>query len=102
MISAENANKQHRHCSSSGGLRQLIAPEDMLCDKLNRNTLCCHKKNSSIFTMGTWNVRSLHQMGKLENVMQEMSRMNIDILGTVETFWEGTGDFEATLPETEE
>ena len=41
-------------------------------------------------------------MGKLENVMQEMSRMNIDILGTVETFWEGTGDFEATLPETEE
>jgi len=50
--------------------------------------------------MGTWNVRSLHQMGKLENVMQEMSRMSIDILGTAETFWEGTGDFEATLPET--
>ena len=52
--------------------------------------------------MGTWNVRSLHQMGKLENVMQEMSQMNIDILRTAETFWEGTGDFEATLPETKE
>jgi len=34
--------------------------------------------------------------------MQEMIRINIDILGTAETFWDGMGDFETTLPETEE
>ena len=33
--------------------------------------------------MGTWNVRSMTQ-GKLEVVKQEMSRVNIDILGISE------------------
>ena len=34
--------------------------------------------------------------------MQEMRRMNIDILGIAETFWDGMGDSETTLPETKE
>ena len=33
--------------------------------------------------MGTWNVRSMNQ-GKLEVVKQEMTRVNIDILGISE------------------
>jgi len=87
------------------GLQQLIAPEDMLCDRLpilSTNIPSFHRRNNSILTVGTWNVRSLHQTGKLENVMQEMRRMNIDILGIAETFWDGMGDFETMLPETEE
>jgi len=47
--------------------------------------------------IGTWNVRSLCKPGKLDNVLQEMSRLGIDILGLVETFSDGTGDFETTL-----
>ena len=31
-----------------------------------------------------WNVRTLHQKGKLENVVQEMNRMKISILGLAE------------------
>ena len=42
--------------------------------------------------MGTWNVRSMNQ-GKLEVVKQEMSRMNIDILGISELKWTGMGEF---------
>ena len=42
--------------------------------------------------MGTWNVRSMNQ-GKLEVVKQEMARVNIDILGTSELKWTGTGEF---------
>ena len=38
----------------------------------------------------------------MENVLQEMSRMNIDVLGVAETFYDGAGDFEATLPATKE
>ena len=34
------------------------------------------------YCIGTWNVRSIDQ-GKLEVVKQEMARVNIDILGTV-------------------
>ena len=31
--------------------------------------------------------------GKLEVVKQEMARVNIDILGTIELKWTGIGDF---------
>ena len=41
--------------------------------------------------MGTWNVRSMNQ-GKLEVVKQEMTRVNIDILGTSELKWTGMGN----------
>ena len=42
--------------------------------------------------MGTWNVRSMNQ-GKLEVVKQEMTRVNIDILGISELKWTGMGKF---------
>ncbi|GFO26013.1 transmembrane protein 179 [Plakobranchus ocellatus] len=34
--------------------------------------------------IATWNVRTLHQKGKLENVVQEMERMKLNILGLAE------------------
>ena len=37
---------------------------------------CCKKQ----YCIGTWNVRSINQ-GKLEVVKQEMTRVNVDILG---------------------
>ena len=37
--------------------------------------------NKEQYCIGTWNVRSMNQ-GKLEVVKQEMTRVNIDILGT--------------------
>ena len=40
----------------------------------------------------SWNVKSMNQ-GKLEVVKQEMARVNIDILGTKELKWTGTGEF---------
>ena len=42
--------------------------------------------------MRTWNVRSMNQ-GKLEVVKQEMTRMNIDILGISELRQTGMGEF---------
>ena len=42
--------------------------------------------------IGTWNVRSMNQ-GKLEVVKQEMTRVNIDILGISELRWTGMGEF---------
>ena len=40
------------------------------------------------YCIGTWNVRSMNQ-GKLEVVKQEMTRVNIDILGISELRWTG-------------
>ena len=43
------------------------------------------------YCIGTWNVRSMNQ-GKLEMVKQ-MARVNIDILGISEVKWTGMGEF---------
>ena len=44
------------------------------------------------YCIGTWNVRSTNQ-GKLEVVKQEMTRVNIDILGITELKYTGVGEF---------
>ena len=49
---------------------------------------CCKER----YCIGTWNVRSMNQ-GKLEVVKQEMTRVNIDILGISELKWTRMGKF---------
>ena len=44
------------------------------------------------YCIGTWNVRSMNQ-GKLEVVKQEMTSMNVDILGISKLKWTGMGEF---------
>ena len=43
------------------------------------------------YCIGTWNVRSMNQ-GKLE-VVKQMARMNVNILGISELKWTGMGEF---------
>ena len=44
-----------------------------------------------LYCMGTWNVRSVNQ-GKLE-VVKQMARVNIDLLGISELKWTRMGEF---------
>ena len=90
--------EKHEYCNSSGGLLQLIAPEEMLAYKIPNQK----PRNNKQLTIATWNVRSLSQPGKLENVLSEMNRLYIDILGVSETFWDGEGEFETELPTSAE
>ena len=53
---------------------------------------CCKEQ----YCIGTWNVRSMNQ-GKLEMVKQEMTRVNINILGISELRWTGMGEFNSDL-----
>ena len=65
-----------------------------------RGTAGATPPSSSVcYKIGTWNVRSLHQPGKMANTMKEMKRMSVDVLGVAETFWKGEGDFTTELPE---
>ena len=49
---------------------------------------CCKEQ----YYIGTWNVRSMNQ-GTLEVIKQEITRMNLDILGINELRWTGMGEF---------
>ena len=57
-----------------------------LCDR--SKVRCCKEQ----YCIGTWNVRSMNQ-GKLEVVKQEMTRVNVDILGISKLKWTGMGEF---------
>ena len=49
---------------------------------------CCKEQ----YCIGTWNVRPMNQ-GKLRVIKQEMTGVNIDILGISELKWTGMGKF---------
>ena len=49
---------------------------------------CCKEQ----YCIGTWNVRSMNQ-DKLEEVKQEMARVNVDNLGISELKWTETDEF---------
>ena len=51
---------------------------------------CCKEQ----YSIGTWNVRSMNQ-DKLEVIKQEMTRVNVDILGISELKWTGMGEFDS-------
>ena len=48
-------------------------------------------RNRQQLKIGTWNVQTMLQKGKLENVKQEMKRMKLHILGLSEMRWKGAG-----------
>ena len=48
---------------------------------------CCKEQ----YCIGTWNIRSMNQ-GKLEVVKQEMTRVNIKILGISGLKWTAMGE----------
>ena len=49
------------------------------------------KTRGILLRIGTWNVRTMFQAGKLDNAILEMSRMNLDILGISELRWKEAG-----------
>ena len=49
------------------------------------------KTQGKLLNIGTWNVRTLYQSGKLDNLIQELNHMKIDIMGIAETRWTDTG-----------
>ena len=51
------------------------------------------KTRRKILKIGTWNVRTLAQPGKFENLVKEVERMNIDIMGICETRWKESGSY---------
>ena len=49
-------------------------------------------RGRSNITIGTWNVRTLHAVGKMEELEHEMEMYHWNILGLIETRWKNEGE----------
>ena len=49
------------------------------------------QKENHSYKTGTWNVRTLKQAGKLEN-LKEMKKNEVSVLGVNEVRWKGQGE----------
>ena len=49
------------------------------------------KASAKNMKIGTWNARSVFAPGRLDNIVNEMSRLNVDILGVSDVRWPGSG-----------
>ena len=45
--------------------------------------------------IATWNIRSMYQSGKMDNIIMEMKRLNISIMGVCEVRWTGAGKLQS-------
>ena len=70
--------------TNSNSHERFVADDTGVCSRINL-------RNKA--RIGTWNVRTLYQTGKLANVIQEMNRCGISALGIAETPWTGKGHF---------
>ena len=77
--SALKTMSRDNEAASSNLPRRLVADEARL------------KTRRKKIRIATWNVRTLHKSGKIDNVKKEMERMKVDILGLSEVRWTGDG-----------
>ena len=59
-------------------------------ERSGQDVLTMHRKGSNL-VLGTWNLRTLWALGKLENAIMEMESHNIDLLGVAEMRWTESG-----------
>ena len=76
-----NLNRPRRFEPELDGTRQPIAAPH------NR------KNRKNILHVGTWNVRTLKQTGKLHLLIKELEHQNLDVTGLAEVRWAGEGHF---------
>uniref|UniRef100_A0A8D8LPD3 Craniofacial development protein 2 n=1 Tax=Cacopsylla melanoneura TaxID=428564 RepID=A0A8D8LPD3_9HEMI len=70
-----------------------ISPSTNVYDLSSNKTNCDNKIkiNNSMLKIATWNVKTIFQEGKLENLEKEMSRLKLDIVGISESRLKGSG-----------
>ena len=90
LIGAQYAtgDQWRNNSRKNGGMEPKQKQHPVVDGTGDRSKLRCCKEQ---YCIGTWNIRSVTQ-GKLVVVKQEMTRVNVDILGISELRWTGTGE----------
>lgn len=72
-------------------LNNLITKRETIMKQLSDKTVTTFAKRTRT-RVGTWNVRTLYQTGKLEQLAAEAEKLKVHILGLSETRWTGFGE----------
>ena len=90
LIGAQYAtgDQWRNNSRKNGGMEPKQKQHPVVDGTGDRSKLRCCKEQ---YCIGTWNIRSVTQ-GKLVVVKQEMTRVNVDILGISELRWTGMGE----------
>ena len=77
--------------SNQGRVEKSVTGSTMMKNTtiLSQGQLQLHKK----LRLGTWNIRSMLQLGKVHLFGDEMMRLGVDICGLSEVRWNGQGHF---------
>jgi hypothetical protein len=65
--------------------------EEMSCRRYDKKK-CKEQKEHYSYKIGMWNIRTLNQGGKLENLKTEMQKNEVSVLGVSEVRWKGQGE----------
>jgi len=68
---------------------QDVDPDDVTSSKLVADVPLLKTRNAPL-VLSTWNVRTLLQLGKLDNLIQETEQIGMDVVGVSETHWMGS------------
>ena len=90
-VSAQYAtgDQWRNNCRKNEGMEPKQKQYTVLDATGDRSKVRCCKEQ---YCIRTWNVRSMNQ-GKLEEVKQEMAKVNVDVLGISTLKWTGMGEF---------
>ena len=65
--------------------------EEMSCKHYDKKE-CKEQKEHHSYKIRTWNLRTLKQGGKFENLKTEMWKNEVSVLGVSEVRWKGQGE----------
>jgi len=72
---------------------KLVPHSDFRAGTISGSVIEKYNTKCRISRVGAWNVRTMKQLGKLDNLKQEMDRLRLDLVGISEVRWSGIGDF---------
>ena len=78
-----------RSTTTAPSIDKLQGGGDKLVTEAKRNTF---KLPTEETTIGTWNVRTLHRCGKVEELEHELRRYQWQVIGLSEVRWTGIGE----------
>jgi len=76
-------NYSHNRISGGG-----VFLEEMSCRRYD-NKECKGQKEHQSYKIVTWNIRTLNQGGKLDNLKTEIQKNGVSVLGVSEVRWKG-------------